>query len=110
EGGLGSPETGLMGLVGLTGLRTADRRIPHATASRLVLIATSRPRRRLAAVARPEARRRVARDRHPRQVPGRRAEGPLARPLRHGLRWAGGQRRQGFLAGSCTLRRADEPG
>ena len=38
-----------------------------------------RPRRRLAAVARPAARRRLARDGHPRQVPRRRPEGPLAR-------------------------------
>ena len=42
-------------------------------------VATHRSRRRLAAVARAEARRRLARDRHPREVPDRRAEEAVAR-------------------------------
>ena len=49
-------------------------------------------RRRLAAVARAEARRRLARDRHPRDVPDRRAEEAVARAGRHRLRRAGGRR------------------
>src|SRR5688500_7916615 len=52
-------------------------------------------RGRLAAVARAEARRRLARDRYRLDVPQGRAEGSLARAGRHRLRGAGGDPGQG---------------
>ena len=67
------------------------------------------PRRRLAAVAGPAARRRLARDGHPRQVPRRRAEGPVARAGRRRLRRPGGRRRPGLRHRLRRRRRQDAP-